>query len=87
VRSVIAGAVYFALVFASGCLLGAVRELWVVPLLGRTAGIALEAPLMTAAMIVSARWVLHRFGIARGFGAAVRVGVVAFLLLAVVETL
>ena len=45
-RTLMAGALYFALVFAAGWVFGPVQELWVVPRLGRTAGLLLEAPLM-----------------------------------------
>jgi hypothetical protein len=52
-----AGAVYFALVFAAGFVLGTVRTLWVVPRLGvRTAELA-EAPIMFGVSILAVRWV------------------------------
>jgi len=54
-----AGVVYFALVFAAGFVLGAIRTVWVVPRLGvRTAELA-EAPIMFGISIVAARWVVR----------------------------
>ncbi len=38
-----AGSLYFALTFAAGWALGPIREFWVIPRLGRTAGFFLEA--------------------------------------------
>jgi len=58
-RALTAGALYFALVFGAGFALGPVRELWVAPRLGRTAGVLLEAPLMLAVTIAAARWVVR----------------------------
>ena len=62
-RALTAGALYFALVFGSGWILGPVRELWVVPRLGRTAGVLLEAPLMLAVTFSAARWVVRRLSL------------------------
>ena len=54
-----AGAVYFALVFVAGFLLGTIRTLWVVPRLGvRTAELT-EAPIMFGISILAIRWVLR----------------------------
>jgi hypothetical protein len=70
-----AGAAYFALVFAAGFFLGAIRTLWVVPLVGVRYGELMESPLMLAAIIVAARRVA-RNPLAVGFLA------LAFLLIA-----
>jgi len=43
-RALKTGALYFALVFAAGWVLGPVRELFVVPHVGRTAGVLLGLP-------------------------------------------
>ena len=45
-RTLKAGTIYFLLVFAVGWVLGPIRELWLVPHLGRTTGSLFEAPLM-----------------------------------------
>jgi hypothetical protein len=55
-----AGALYFALVFGAGFVVGFVRVLWLVPLVGERAAELLEAPLMLAVTIVAARWVVRR---------------------------
>ena len=51
-----AGALYFALVFAVGFALGAIRTLWVVPRLGTRMAEVMEMPIMLAVTIVAARW-------------------------------
>jgi hypothetical protein len=83
-RPLKAGALYFALAFAAGWVLGPIRELVVIPRLGRLAGYLFEAPLMLAVIILAARWVVRRFGVS-GFGARTTVGLVALGLLAVAE--
>jgi len=80
-----AGALYFALVFGSGWILGPVRELWVVPRLGRTAGVLLEAPLMLAVTIAAARWVGRRLAPPTAPGTRLAVGPTGLGLLLVAE--
>jgi len=80
-----AGAIYFALVFAVGWVLGPIRELWVVPHLGRVAALLLELPLMLVAMIVSARWVVRRFSVPYAFRTRIAIGFVALAILLVAE--
>lgn len=53
-----AGALYFALVFGSGFLLGAVRTLLVEPRLGPRKAELLEMPIMLVVTVVAARWTL-----------------------------
>lgn len=66
-RVLIRGSLYFALVFAVGFALGAVRVLWLVPRLGERAAELLEAPFMLAASFFFARWVVRRLpGESRG---------------------
>jgi hypothetical protein len=60
-RPVAAGAVYFAVVFAAGFVLGSVRVLLVVPRTGVRAAELAEAPLMLWVTIVAARFVVRRF--------------------------
>ncbi len=47
-RALSAGMAYFAIVFAAGFVLGAVRNLLVVPRLGETGAVAIELPIMLA---------------------------------------
>src|SRR5262249_61178717 len=53
-RVLIAGTVYFAFAFAAGWVFGPIRELLVIPRVGRTVGYLFEAPLMLAVMVVAA---------------------------------
>ncbi len=80
-----AGLVYFALVFACGWVLGPIREVVLVPWLGRTAGVAIEAPLMVAAMIVAARWTLRRLAIPGRPAPRIAAGLIALGLLLAAE--
>jgi hypothetical protein len=63
-----AGAVYFALVFSAGFVLGAIRTLWVVPLTGVRLAELLESPIMLAVTVMAARQIV-RGGLARPLGA------------------
>ena len=51
---------YFLLVFGAGFLLGIVRVLGVVPLLGERIAELLEMPLMLAVIVAAARWLVRR---------------------------
>ena len=50
-----AAAVYFALVFAAGLLLGPARVIWLEPWLGNALAVLIEAPFLIAAMWFAAR--------------------------------
>ena len=79
-----AGALYFALVFGAGFVVGFVRVLWLVPLVGERAAELLEAPLMLAVSIVAARWVVRRRAVPTTTS-RLGVGLVALGLMLVVE--
>jgi hypothetical protein len=76
-----AGLLYFCLVFAAGWVLGPIRELWVIPCLGRTVGILLEAPAMLVIMIAAARWTVQRLNVASTLPARAATGFIALGLL------
>jgi len=78
-------ALYFAVVFAVGFLLGTVRTLWVVPQLGTRVAELIEAPIMLVVVILVARAVVlrHAEGLRRGRWLAV--GFIALALLLTVE--
>lgn len=59
----IAGAVYFVLVFAAGFALGFIRVLWVVPAVGVMWAELAEAPLMLVAIVLAARWTVRKLGV------------------------
>lgn len=80
----IRGAVYFGLVFGVGFLLGIVRVLAVEPSLGERWAELVEAPLMLAAIILSARFVVRRLPAPRRAEYVVSGGV-ALVLLVLVE--
>lgn len=61
-QSIVCGAAaYFAIVFACGFALGAMRTVWLVPRLGVRSSELLEMPVMVAVSYFSARWVYRRF--------------------------
>lgn len=61
-----AAAIYFALVFGVGFMLGTVRVLWLVPIVGVRTAELIESPVMLLAMILAARWVGRH--LCRGLG-------------------
>ncbi|MGD8415788.1 MAG: hypothetical protein PVH91_01885 [Pseudomonadales bacterium] len=80
---VMRGIVYFGLVFSAGFLLGVVRVLWLVPLVGDRLAELAEAPLMLVVIVLSARLVVRRFPASRSGHLAS--GVLALIVLVVVE--
>jgi hypothetical protein len=59
-------ATYFALVFGTGFLLGIIRVLWLVPIVGTRAAEPAEMPLMFVAIRSAARWTLRSFDVTNG---------------------
>jgi hypothetical protein len=84
-RTLGAGALYFVLVFAAGWVLGPIRELLVVPRWGQTVGLALEAPLMLAAIVLAASWVVRRLTVPPVAAVRSGMGLIALVLLLVAE--
>jgi hypothetical protein len=79
-----AAIVYWAMVFALGFVLGTIRVLWVIPLVGLMPATVLELPIILAASWFAAGWLVQRFGIASR-GEALAVGVLAFAILMAAE--
>lgn len=52
--------VYFGLVFAAGFLLGVVRTIWLIPLVGERTAELLETPVMIIISFLAARFVVDR---------------------------
>jgi hypothetical protein len=78
-----AGSLYFTLVFAVGFVLGTIRTLWVVPILGARTAELIEEPIMFGVSILAARWVVRklRFPIDRGRRLALGCVALGFMLL------
>jgi hypothetical protein len=72
---------YFLTVFAVGFLLGPIRVLLLEPRLGPVGAVLCEAPFLLAAMVVAARWVPRRLGLAPTTGGLTLTGLGAVLLL------
>jgi len=80
-----AGAAYFAIVFAVGFVLGAVRVLALVPRLGATGAVLVELPVMLAVSWLVCGWLLERFAVSRAWTHCLVMGGAAFLLLMLAE--
>jgi hypothetical protein len=52
-----AGGLYFGAMFVLGWVTGLIRELLIIPLLGRTTGIVVEALILIGAMVVVVGWI------------------------------
>lgn len=62
-RTMKAGITYFALVFGAGFVLGSIRVPFLVPRLGERAAELIEMPFMFVVVLVSARFIIKRFGL------------------------
>ena len=71
------GIIYFLLVFGSGFILGTIRVLLIVPLLGHRTAELLELPLMLIATVLAARWITRRFPEPRDSTARLAIGGIA----------
>jgi hypothetical protein len=76
-----ASALYFALVFAAGFVLGTIRTLWVVPRVGTRTAELMEAPIMLGVSILAAAWVVRRLAIPHSIGQRLAVGLAALALM------
>lgn len=84
-NAVRAGIAYFAVVFAAGFALGALRVTALVPRIGETAAVALELPLMLTVSWLACRWLIGAFAVPRTRGARIVMGAVGFMLLIAAE--
>jgi hypothetical protein len=78
-------AVYCAIVFGAGFVLGTFRVLWVVPRLGTRSAELVESPLMLLVMVLAARWVTRHCSAGVGTSASLGIGVTALALLLAAE--
>ncbi len=77
-----AGATYFALVFAAGFVFGIARQVVLVPVIGATAAVAVEAPVILAVSALVARWSVNSFAATSRDAIAIGAIALAFLLVA-----
>ena len=84
-RTVKAGVLYFVVVFEAGFVLGLIRILWVVPLLGTRVAELLEAPLMLVITIMGAQWIVRRLAVPRKLASRLGMGAIAVGLMLVGE--
>jgi hypothetical protein len=75
---------YWAVVFALGFVLGTIRVLWVIPLVGLLPATLIELPLMLAASWFAAGWLVRRFSLASA-RKALAAGGLAFAILMIAE--
>jgi hypothetical protein len=79
------GALYFALVFGAGFLLGPIRILWLEPRVGTRWAELTEAPIMLAVMLLAARWIVRRFHLPRTPSVRLGMGFVALAFMLIAE--
>jgi hypothetical protein len=79
------GALYFALVFGAGFVLGAIRVPWIVPRLGERIAELVEAPIMLAVIVLAARWTVRRLAVPYTPSRRLGMGCVALALLLATE--
>jgi hypothetical protein len=80
-----AGAIYFALVFGAGFVLGTIRTLWVVPRVGTRLGELMEMPIMLAVTIVAARWTVLHLSVPSMWSARLEMGCITLVLMLIAE--
>ena len=82
-----AGCVYFAIVFAIGFAMGALRVLVTAPRLGETAALLAELPIMLGASWLVCGWILRRWRVGNSVAARAVMGGLAFALLMIAEAM
>jgi len=85
VHAIKAGLAYFALVFAAGFVLGALRVTFLMPRLGERMAELGEMPLMFVVILVAARFVIRHFAVPPSMPVRLSTGLLALALLLVAE--
>jgi len=80
-----ASVLYFALVFAAGFVLGTIRTLWIVPIVGARMAELMEAPIMFMVTIVAARWIARHLAVPFTLLKRLSMGCIALALILVAE--
>jgi len=75
-----AAALYFAVVFGVGFVLGPIRVLLLEPRVGSVGAVAIEAPFLLGAMVIASRIVPRALQVAPSTGSLLSVGIVALAL-------
>jgi TRAP-type C4-dicarboxylate transport system permease small subunit len=87
VQTIRAGLTYFALVFAAGFLMGAIRVPFLVPRLGPRAAELLEMPVMLIVIVYAARFIVGRYALPATARVRLGAGALALGLLVAAEFL
>jgi hypothetical protein len=85
VRILAAGGAYFAVIFAFGFALGVGRVMLTAPVIGETAAVLLEIPVILAASWFVAGWCTRRFGVRSAAADRLCMGFTAFALTLMAE--
>jgi len=80
-----AGALYFALVFGAGFVLGPIRIWWAVPRFGTRMAELMESPIMLVVTIAAARWIVRRLAVPSKPSSRLGMGCVALGLMLIAE--
>jgi ABC-type uncharacterized transport system permease subunit len=83
----LAGAAYFAIVFAAGFLMGMLRILFVAPSVGEITAVILELPIMLAVAWFACSWVLSKFHVPQKTFDRLVMGAIALILLLIAEAM
>ena len=84
-RTLRAAGIYFAIVFAAGFIFGTIRTLLLVPHIGATAAVTIEAPLILLVSWFASLAVVERLQIPAEFSRRLAMGAYAFTILMVAE--
>jgi len=82
-----AGSVYFALVFAAGFVLGAIRNFVILPRLEPHLAVLIELPVILVICWFAAKWTVEKFSVPAIAADRLAMGVVAFVLLMLADTI
>jgi len=82
-----AGFVYFALVFAAGFVLGAIRIFFIVPRFAPSLAVLIELPVILAICWFAAKWTVEQFAVPAIAADRLAMGAIAFAFLMLAETI
>jgi len=84
-RTLRAGALYFAIVFGAGFLFGSIRILWLVPRVGARSAELIEAPIMLVVSLYAAHWTVRCLAVPPIFWQRLTMGLLALVLMLAAE--